>query len=226
MSPKVAPNETQVWWQWVDRRLEERFDEYDKNLVEVMGEVVGDVRAQMREHCNREVGVVKREAELLKREFEVLSNEMRLVRGLAALREEVAEARKQVPKLPAITQDLKAEQARLERELAKVKDRIGKVRVDQALPITVFRSCKSRRRHLLEHLSNWNSKIRLAGSKCALLIQMRRGRCGSLRRKSLMAAGMAWFGFPVQRARHDRPACIAARGRDYSRLHVRRSANQ
>jgi chromosome segregation ATPase len=110
------------------------------HMTEVLGQCFGEFRMQAREHCDREVGIVKRELELLRREFTILREEVGLERELRDLRSEVVEARKQVPKLPAIEARfdaeqtrLKAEQARLERELAKTRERVSKMRVDQSI---------------------------------------------------------------------------------------------
>jgi chromosome segregation ATPase len=126
-------NSEQSWWQWVDARMDYRLDAMGKEVTKAVGQALGEFRAQAREHCEREVGIVKRELELTRRELTVLREEVGVERGLHDLRAEVAEAREQVPKLPAIVADLEAEQARLERELTKTKDRLSKVRVDQSI---------------------------------------------------------------------------------------------
>jgi chromosome segregation ATPase len=96
--------------------------------------------AQAREHCEREVGIVKRELELTRREFAVLQKEVEVERGLRKLQDDVADAQKQVPTVPAIVarfhaeqSGLKAEQARLQRELEATTKKVGRLRVDQAL---------------------------------------------------------------------------------------------
>jgi hypothetical protein len=124
------------WWKWVEHYCEFR----RRAMCDAVGQCLGEFRAQAREHCAREVGVVKRELELTRRELTVLREEVRVERGLRELRRQVVTAQKAVPKLPAIVDefnarqaDLEAEQARLERELAKTKDRLGKVRVNQSV---------------------------------------------------------------------------------------------
>ena len=109
-------------------------------MRDAIGQVLGEFRAQAREHCEREVGIVKRELELTRREFAVLQKEVEVERGLRKLQDDVADAQKQVPTVPAIVarfdaekSGLKAEQARLQRELEATTKKVGRLRVDQAL---------------------------------------------------------------------------------------------
>jgi hypothetical protein len=124
------------WRTWV-----EKYCEYRHSVMrDAIGQVLGEFRAQAREHCEREVGIVKRELELTRREFAVLQKEVEVERGLRKLQDDVADAQKQVPTVPAIVarfdaeqSGLKAEQARLQRELEATTKKVGRLRVDQAL---------------------------------------------------------------------------------------------
>jgi hypothetical protein len=99
------------WRTWV-----EKYCEYRHSVMrDAIGQVLGEFRAQAREHCEREVGLRK-------------------------LQDDVADAQKQVPTVPAIVarfdaeqSGLKAEQARLQRELEATTKKVGRLRVDQAL---------------------------------------------------------------------------------------------
>jgi hypothetical protein len=117
------------WWVWVEKHCEYRASV----LLEATGEVLGEFRAQAREHCEREVGSVKRELELLRREFTVLRDEVGVERGLRDLHDEVAQTRKQVPKIPALVTQLETEQARLQRELDETKKKLLRVRTNQSI---------------------------------------------------------------------------------------------
>jgi hypothetical protein len=124
------------WTDWVDARLD-----YERSVMtDALGEVLGEFRAQAREHCEREVGIVARELDLTRREFAVLQKEVGVERGLRQLQDDVAEAQKQVPKVPAIAarldaeqSSLKAEQARLQRELEATTKNVSRLRVDQSI---------------------------------------------------------------------------------------------
>jgi hypothetical protein len=124
------------WTDWVDARLD-----YERSVMtEALGGVLGEFRAQAREHCEREVGIVARELELTRREFAVLQKEVGVERGLRKLQDDVAEARKLVPEVPAIAarldaeqSSLKAEQARLQREIEATTKKVGRLRVDQSI---------------------------------------------------------------------------------------------
>jgi chromosome segregation ATPase len=118
-----------TWCEWVDARMDNRFDTYS----EAVGKVLGEFRAQAREHCNREIEIVKRELELTRRELNILREEVGLERGLRDLRSEVAKARKQVPKVPSIAARLEAQQTRLQRELDATKQKVSRLRVDQSI---------------------------------------------------------------------------------------------
>jgi hypothetical protein len=131
--PVVAPNETQVWWQWTQRHVEARLAEFGEELATQMGEA-------MAEWVGRKVDPIKRDLELTRRELTVLRHEVGVERGLKDLRREVAKAQRQIPQVPAIAaqfdaeqKHLKAKQARLEHELAVTKDKLGKLRVDQSI---------------------------------------------------------------------------------------------
>jgi hypothetical protein len=127
---------TDPWWKWVERHCEYRI----KVLCDAVGEVLGEFRAQAREHCNREIEVLKRELELTRRELTVLRQEVGVERGLDELRSKVTKMHDELPKLPTIVVHLEKEQDRLEKELWSLryeldatKKRLGRVRVDQSL---------------------------------------------------------------------------------------------
>jgi hypothetical protein len=122
-----------AWWQWVDKRIDYRLEAFARTTETAVGQVVGEIRAQAREHCEREVGIVKRELELTRRELTVLRHEVGVERGLRELRRQVVAAQKAVPKLPEIEARLEAKQACLEHELAMTKDKLGKLRVNQSV---------------------------------------------------------------------------------------------
>jgi hypothetical protein len=104
------------WADWVDARLD-----YERSVMtEALGGVLGEFRAQAREHCEREVGIVARELKLTRREFAVLQKEVGVERGLRKLQDDVAEARKLVPEVPAIAARLDAEQSSLKAEQARL----------------------------------------------------------------------------------------------------------
>jgi hypothetical protein len=133
-------NSQQPWWEWVDARMEHRLAAYSREIEQAVGQVIGEVRAQMRERCDREVGFVKRDLELTRRELAVLRHEVGVERGLRDLRRQVVAAQKAVPNVPAIearldeeNKRLKAKPARLEHELEVTQDKLGKVRVNQSI---------------------------------------------------------------------------------------------
>ena len=69
------------WTDWVNA-----FFYYERSVMtEALGEVLGEFRAQARERCEREVGIVARELELTRREFAVLQKEVGVERGLRKL---------------------------------------------------------------------------------------------------------------------------------------------
>ena len=135
-TPRPKPLRENPWRTWV-----EKYYEYRHSVMrDAIGQLLGEFRAQAREHCEREVGIVKRELELTRREFAVLQKEVEVERGLRKLQDDVADAQKQVPTVPAIVarfdaeqSGLKAEQARLQRELEATTKKVGRLRVDQAL---------------------------------------------------------------------------------------------
>jgi hypothetical protein len=51
-----------AWWQWVDKRIDYRLEAFARTTETAVGQVVAEIRAQMREHCEREVGKVKRDS--------------------------------------------------------------------------------------------------------------------------------------------------------------------
>jgi hypothetical protein len=130
----TAPGET--WRTWV-----EKYCEYRHSVVrDALGQVLGEFRAQAREYCEHEIGIVKRELELTRREFAVLQKEAGVERALRNHQDEVAEARRLVPEVPAIAarldaeqSSLKAEQSRLQRELDATTKKVSRLRVDQAI---------------------------------------------------------------------------------------------
>jgi hypothetical protein len=83
-----------AWWQWVDKRIDYRLEAFARTTETAVGQVVGEIRAQAREHCEREVGIVKRELELTRRELTVLRHEVGVERGLRELRRQVVAAQK------------------------------------------------------------------------------------------------------------------------------------
>src|SRR2546429_3941444 len=51
------------WWKWVVRHCDYR----QSVMNEAIGGALSEIRAQAREHCEREVGIVKRDLEQLRR---------------------------------------------------------------------------------------------------------------------------------------------------------------
>ncbi len=131
--PATTSGGSEAWWQWVDKRIDYRLAAFARTTETAVGQVVGEIRAQAREHCEREVGIVKRELELTRRELTVLRHEVGVERGLRDLRRQVVEAQKRIPDVPAIEARLEAKQACLEHELAMTKDKLGKLRVNQSV---------------------------------------------------------------------------------------------
>jgi hypothetical protein len=94
--PKVAPNETQVWWQWTNNRLaaqksaiehdiKAHFNMYD----EVVGTALGMKAREVREDFERELNVVKRELEQAQSK---IAAQVELEREREALRARAIEA--------------------------------------------------------------------------------------------------------------------------------------
>jgi hypothetical protein len=90
------------WWKWVDQRIDYRLEAFARTTETAVGQVVGEIRAQMREHCAGEIGVVKREVEQQNREFAVRLHEQMLECG-RDLREEARAAREQQERRDAVT---------------------------------------------------------------------------------------------------------------------------
>ena len=107
----------QPWWQWVERHCDYRAE----FTHQVIAQVIGEFQAEVREHRERDAGIVERELQLMRRELAVLREQIGLARALGDLRTEVEQARNEVPKMPAVAKRLEAEQARLRSELADTK---------------------------------------------------------------------------------------------------------
>jgi hypothetical protein len=84
------------WWTWVEKHCEY----HRRAMCEAVGQALGEFRAQACEHCEREVGIVKRELELTRRELTVLRHEVGVERGLRDLRRQLVAAQKQVQRRP------------------------------------------------------------------------------------------------------------------------------
>ena len=68
--PQVAPNETQVWWQWTQQRLAAQKSQIESDIAaqfnmydEAVGAALGEKCCDLREHFERELNFVKREME-------------------------------------------------------------------------------------------------------------------------------------------------------------------
>ena len=100
--PQVAPNETQIWWQWTRQSLAAQKTEikkfinsetecHDEIWHEVIGKVIADERKDMRATVKREGDAIKGEFEQRVRELAVSLKEQVLESG-RALREEITAA--------------------------------------------------------------------------------------------------------------------------------------
>jgi hypothetical protein len=117
-----------AWWDWVDKRIDYRLEAFARTTETAVGQVVGEIRAQMREHCAREVGIVKRELEQQRRELTVWLREQVLECG-RALREEAKAAREQD----------EHERDLLVRELSALREQVGAEREFKAREIEQLR---------------------------------------------------------------------------------------
>jgi hypothetical protein len=115
--PKVAPNETQIWWQWVDARMEHRLDDFGK----AVGQVIGTKTRETREPLEEENRVLKRELELLRREAASLRDEVERERALNAKAADIEGTQRET------------EYDLLRRELAVLRGDVGVERGLQAL---------------------------------------------------------------------------------------------
>jgi hypothetical protein len=113
------------WWRWVERYCEYRAS----HLTEVLGQCFGEFRAQAREHCEREVGIVKRELEQQRRELTVWLREQVLECG-RALREEARAVCEQQEQEDAVT---RYELGVVRRELVTLREEVALERGFQAL---------------------------------------------------------------------------------------------
>jgi hypothetical protein len=122
-SAAVASGSSELWWQWVDKRI-------DASL-EAAAEGMGGVLGEFHDEAMREIAALKRELELTRDEVRVLREQLGLSRELASLRADVEQARSEVPKLPAIAARLEKDQARLRRDLERTQRRVSLARADQ-----------------------------------------------------------------------------------------------
>jgi chromosome segregation ATPase len=108
----------------------QKYSEYEhSHMIKVLGQVVAEIRAQAREHCNREVGAVKRELEQQRRELTVSLREQVLECG-RTLREEAKAAREHLEQADAATcRELELSK----RELALLQREIGLERAVRVL---------------------------------------------------------------------------------------------
>jgi hypothetical protein len=122
-SAAVASGSSEVWWQWVDKRIDAGLEA----AAEGMGQAVGEFH----DEAMREIAALKRELDLTRDEVRVLREQLGLSRELAGLRSDVAQARAEVPRMPAIAAKLQSGQERLERELEATKKKLTRARADQ-----------------------------------------------------------------------------------------------
>jgi chromosome segregation ATPase len=116
-SPRRAaakPGSEMAWWEWVDDRIDYRL----AAATEATGQVLGQFRAQAREHCDRAVDTAKHELTVLLRE--------QITECARALRQETREetkaAREQLERDDAST---RRELELSKRELAVLQKEIG-----------------------------------------------------------------------------------------------------
>ena len=127
----ASGTEDAPWWQWVERHCDYRAE----FTHQVIAQVISELQVEVREHRERDAGIVERELQLMRRELAVLREQVGLARALGDLRAEVEQARAEVPKMPAVAKRLEAEQAHLRSELdaTKLKLRVHQSTTDFAV---------------------------------------------------------------------------------------------
>jgi transposase len=114
--PQVAPNETQVWWQWTQQHLAAQKSQIENDIAaqfnmydEAVGAALGEKCCDLREHFERELNFVKREMEQAQTQ---ISTHAELEREREALRARAIEADR-------------TDREALRRDITALRDQIG-----------------------------------------------------------------------------------------------------
>lgn len=167
VSPKVAPNETEIWWQWTAKHVAHTRAEIKREhacefraLRDAVGEVIGIKARDLRAHATREIAALRSEVEK-QVELDALTTQLRRQAAEVAqkqrdaevdlLKREVAVLREQI--------GLQKELEELRKQVVVAKSEIPSVPAIEARVDAKQRQIAAEQEHLKEELVKQKDRI-------------------------------------------------------------------